>query len=53
MKNLYETKIKRLGYEIEEKKNEIAENSTRFRRSGKENEQEIALLIDDKAQLRR
>ena len=36
MKNLYENKIRRLGYEIEEKKNEIEENLTRFRRTGKE-----------------
>ena len=53
MKNLYENKIRRLGYEIEEKKNEIEENLSKFRRSGKESDQEIALLIEDKSQLRR
>lgn len=42
-----------MGYEIEEKKNEIEENLGRFRRSGKESEQEIALLIEDKSQLRK
>lgn len=36
MKNLYENKIRRLGYEIEEKKNEIEENLSKIRRSGKE-----------------
>lgn len=52
LRNLHEAKVKRLIYEIEEKKHEIEEGSNRLKRSGKEGEAEIARLINDNASLR-
>jgi len=36
LKNLHEAKVKRLTYEIEEKKHEIEEGNNRLKRTGKE-----------------
>jgi seryl-tRNA synthetase len=52
LKNLHEAKVKRLTYEIEEKKHEIEEGNNRLKRSGKEGEAEIARLINENANLR-
>lgn len=52
MKNLHEAKVKRLVYEIEEKKNEIEEGSNRLKRTGKEGESQLANLINEKSSLR-
>jgi hypothetical protein len=35
MKALYENKIRRMGYELEEKKNEIEECLTKIKKTGK------------------
>jgi hypothetical protein len=37
LKNLHETKFKRLSYELEERKNEVDELSGRLKKTGKEN----------------
>jgi len=38
LRNLHEAKVKRLVYEIEEKKHEIEEAANRLKRTGKEGE---------------
>ena len=52
LRNLHEAKVKRLLYEIEEKKHEIEESNNRIKRSGKEGEAEVARLIKDNGALR-
>ena len=52
LRNLHEAKVKRLTYEIEEKKHEIEEGNNRLKRSGKEGEAEIANLINENVNLR-
>ena len=52
LRNLHEAKVKRLLYEIEEKKHEIEEGNNRLRRTGKEAEAELARLTNDNAALR-
>jgi hypothetical protein len=52
LRNLHEAKVKRLVYEIEEKKHEIEEGNNRLKRSGKEGEAEIARLINENGNLR-
>ncbi len=49
---MHEAKVKRLTYEIEEKKHEIEEGNNRLKRTGKEGESEIARLINDNSSLR-
>ena len=50
--NLLETKLKRLNYDLEEKKNEIEDLHAKAKRGGKENESELNQLIADKTKLR-
>ena len=52
LKNLYETKIKRLNYDIEEKKHEIEEFQGKLKRGGKENEVELNQMVNEKSKLR-
>jgi hypothetical protein len=52
MKALYENKIRRLGYDLEEKKAELEESHARLKKTGKEGELEIARLLEDKDRLR-
>lgn len=52
LRNLHEAKLKRLTYEIEEKKHEIEDTANRLKRTGKEGEAEIARLVNDNAALR-
>ena len=52
LKNLHEAKVKRLNYEIEEKKHEIEEGNNRLKRTGKEGESEITRLINENGNLR-
>lgn len=52
LRNLHEAKLKRLTYEIEEKKHEIDDANNRLKRTGKEGEAEIARLINDNGALR-
>ena len=52
LKNLHEAKVKRLNYEVEEKKHEIEEGHNKLKRTGKEGEAEMARLINDNGSLR-
>lgn len=52
LKNLHEAKVKRLNYEIEEKKHEIEEGNNRLKRTGKEGEADLVRLINDNCLLR-
>jgi len=52
MKGLYENKIRRLGYELEEKKSEVEECLSKIKKTGKEGELEMVRLIEDKDRLR-
>lgn len=52
LRNLHEAKLKRLLYEIEEKKHEIDETNNRLKRAGKEGEAEAARLANDNNALR-
>ena len=52
MKNLHEAKVKRLNYELEEKKNEIEDLYGKSKRGGKENEAEVNQLVGEKTKLR-
>ena len=45
LKNLHETKVKRLTYELEEKRNEIEEMHGKIKRGGKENESELSNIF--------
>ena len=52
LRNLHEAKVKRLNYDLEEKKNEIEDLHAKAKRGGKENEGELNQLIADKTKLR-
>lgn len=52
MKGLYENKIKRLGFDLEEKKVELEESLARIKKTGKDGELEIVRLLEDKDRLR-
>jgi hypothetical protein len=52
MKGLYENKIRRLGYELEEKKSEVEECLSKIKKTGKEGELEMVRLLEDKDRLR-
>jgi hypothetical protein len=52
LKNLYETKIKRLSYDVEEKKHEIEEYQGKIKKGGKENEVELNQMNNEKSKLR-
>lgn len=52
LRNLHQAKVKRLNYEIEEKRHEIEEGNNRLKRTSKEGESEIARLINDNSSLR-
>lgn len=52
MKGLYENKIRRLGYELEEKKSEVEECLSKIKKTGKEGELEMVRLLEDKGRLR-
>lgn len=45
MKGLYENKIRRLGYDLEEKKVELEESLARIKKTGKDGEIEIVRLL--------
>lgn len=45
LKNLHETKLKRLSYELEERKNEVDELGGRLKKTGKENENDLNRLV--------
>ena len=52
LKNLHEAKVKRLNYEVEEKKHEIEEGNNRIKRTGKEGESEVTRMINENGNLR-
>jgi hypothetical protein len=52
LKNLHETKLKRLSYELEERKTEVDELSGRLRKTGKENENDLNRLVGEKGKMR-
>ena len=45
VKNLHEAKLKRMNYELEEKKNEIEDFYGKAKRGGKENEADLNQLV--------
>ena len=49
---MHEAKVKRLNYEIEEKKHEIEESNNRLKRTGKEGESEVTTMINENGNLR-
>lgn len=52
LKNLHEAKLKRMNYELEEKKNEIEDFYGKAKRGGKENEADLNQLVGQKTKLR-
>lgn len=52
MRNLHDAKVKRLTYELEEKKTEIEDLHGKSKKGGKENESELSNLIGEKSKLR-
>lgn len=49
---MHETKLKRLSYELEERKNEVDELGGRLKKTGKENENEFNRLVGEKGKMR-
>lgn len=52
LRNLHDAKVKRLTYELEEKRTEIEDLHGKSKKGGKENEAEIANMIGEKSKLR-
>ena len=52
LKNLHETKLKRLSYELEERKTEVEELGGRLKKTGKENENDLNRLVGEKGKMR-
>jgi len=52
LRNLHEQKVKRLVYELEEKRNEIEDLHGKAKKGGKENEAELSNMIGEKSKLR-
>lgn len=52
LRSLHEAKVRRLTYELEERRAEVEELQGRGRRSGKENEAELGNLLGEKTKLR-
>ena len=52
LRNLHEAKLKRMAYELEEKRTEIEDLHGRMKRGGKENEAELSNMVGEKNKLR-
>mgnify|MGYP001335321952 CR=1 FL=1 len=52
LRNLHDAKVKRLIYELEEKRTEIEDLHGKSKKGGKENEAELSNLIGEKSKLR-